>query len=377
MQIDLRENLDRAELDSLLNLEANWYLSLYMPTAKAGSEIRQNSIRYKNLLKQIQDSIKDREIWETISSVEGEPDFWNTQLHGLAVLGTPDLLRLYRLPMALPELVRVNTHFHLRPLLPFLNNNGSFLVLTIDQQEIRLWLGSHFDKLVEIPLPDLPTSFEDYLATYDIKAEIQFRGGHFGGSGNQGLFHGHGDVTVKEETEIKHFLQHFDGEISNLLKEFNLPLVIAGVESILPLYLEANTYKLMIGKGIDVQPESISEDKLRQKAWELVEPYYQASQQQYLAEIGEQSHVDRVTNELARILQDSFQGKVKALFVSPQAERWGYFNPDTQAVDFHQERQADSQDLYDTAVEWVLKRGGDVYLDEDQSSPPITALLRY
>jgi len=231
--------------------------------------------------------------------------------------------------------------------------------------------------LVEIPLPDLPTSFEDYLATYDTKAEIQFRGGHFGGSGNQGLFHGHGDVTVKEETEIKHFLQHFDGEISNLLKEYNLPLVIAGVESILPLYLEANTYKLMIGKGIDVQPESISEDKLRQKAWELVEPYYQASQQQYLAEIGEQSHVDRVTNELARILQDSFQGKVKALFVSPQAERWGYFNPDTQAVDFHQERQADSQDLYDTAVEWVLKRGGDVYLDEDQSSPPITALLRY
>jgi len=377
MQIDLRENLDRAELDSLLNLEANWYLSLYMPTAKAGSEIRQNSIRYKNLLKQIQDSIKDREIWDTISSVEGEPDFWNTQLHGLAVLGTPDLLRLYRLPMTLPELVRVNTHFHLRPLLPFLNNNGSFLVLTIDQQKIRLWLGSHFDKLVEIPLPDLPTSFEDYLATYDTKAEIQFRGGHFGGSGNQGLFHGHGDVTVKEETEIKHFLQHFDGEISNLLKEYNLPLVIAGVESILPLYLEANTYKLMIGKGIDVQPESISEDKLRQKAWELVEPYYQASQQQYLAEIGEQSHVDRVTNELARILQDSFQGKVKALFVSPQAERWGYFNPDTQAVDFHQERQADSQDLYDTAVEWVLKRGGDVYLDEDQSSPPITALLRY
>jgi len=377
MQIDLRENLDRAELDSLLNLEANWYLSLYMPTAKAGSEIRQNSIRYKNLLKQIQDSIKDREIWDTISSVEGEPDFWNTQLHGLAVLGTPDLLRLYRLPMTLPELVRVNTHFHLRPLLPFLNNNGSFLVLTIDQQKIRLWLGSHFDKLVEIPLPDLPTSFEDYLATYDTKAEIQFRGGHFGGSGNQGLFHGHGDVTAKEETEIKHFLQHFDGEISNLLKEYNLPLVIAGVESILPLYLEANTYKLMIGKGIDVQPESISEDKLRQKAWELVEPYYQASQQQYLAEIGEQSHVDRVTNELARILQDSFQGKVKALFVSPQAERWGYFNPDTQAVDFHQERQANSQDLYDTAVEWVLKRGGDVYLDEDQSSPPITALLRY
>ncbi len=377
MQIDLRENLDRAELDSLLNLEANWYLSLYMPTAKAGSEIRQNSIRYKNLLKQIQDSIKDREIWDTISSVEGEPDFWNTQLHGLAVLGTPDLLRLYRLPMTLPELVRVNTHFHLRPLLPFLNNNGSFLVLTIDQQKIRLWLGSHFDKLVEIPLPDLPTSFEDYLATYDTKAEIQFRGGHFGGSGNQGLFHGHGDVTAKEETEIKHFLQHFDGEISNLLKEYNLPLVIAGVESILPLYLEANTYKLMIGKGIDVQPESISEDKLRQKAWELVEPYYQASQQQYLAEIGEQSHMDRVTNELARILQDSFQGKVKALFVSPQAERWGYFNPDTQAVDFHQERQADSQDLYDTAVEWVLKRGGDVYLDEDQSSPPITALLRY
>ena len=123
----------------------------------------------------------------------------------------------------------------LRPLLPYLQDNGSFLVLTIEKKNIRLWLGSHHNALEEIPLPDTPTSFEDYLKAFNIVAEVQFRGGHFGASGNQAMFHGHGDVTTQEQAEIKKFLHQLDSSLAPLLNEYRLPLVVVGVEDILPV----------------------------------------------------------------------------------------------------------------------------------------------
>lgn len=377
MHISLHDQVDRAEIERLLAVEAPWYCSLAFPTETTGPEVRQNAIRYKNGLKHIAAALPESELLSTLRAWQDDRDFWNTQQHGLVILGTPETIDVFRLPVSVPEISQVGKNWQLRPLFQYLLESGSYLLLRIDQQSLNLWLGNHFQDLTEIPLPGVPVSFEAYLESFDIHSEVQFRSGSWGAAGNQALFHGHGDVTVEEQAEMKKFFSLFDRNVKDLLNEYELPLVPVGVQEVLTLYQEANTYPHLLTPGIKHQPESLTLPELATQAWSIVRPWYKAAEERCRQKIAAVAHTDQVTHKLAVILQAAYQGKIEALFLEATGHQWGTFHPDTLQVTFHQERQPESEDLYETALAWTWKRGGEVYLETNPDPFPLTALLRY
>src|SRR5690606_23439172 len=131
--------LTREHLSTLLNQHENPCVSIYIPTHRAGADTRQDPIRFKNQLQDVTRKLEQREvpaaaIRKLLSPAEAwlkETHFWQHQSDGLAVFLTPQQQWRFRLPRAFDEQVRVNNHFHVNPLLPLLQAEGTFYVLAV------------------------------------------------------------------------------------------------------------------------------------------------------------------------------------------------------------------------------------------------------
>jgi len=79
-------------------------LSLYQPTRRRRSENQQDPIRFRNLVKELGTSLRQkypavetRLLLEPFEALAHDHAFWNHTLDGLAVLGGPSLFRVFRL----------------------------------------------------------------------------------------------------------------------------------------------------------------------------------------------------------------------------------------------------------------------------------------
>jgi hypothetical protein len=82
-------------------------LSLYQPTHRHYPETQQNPIRFRNLVRALEASLKERyankdigALLEPFHTLAGDSAFWIHQRDGLAVLATSSLFRVYRLAAA-------------------------------------------------------------------------------------------------------------------------------------------------------------------------------------------------------------------------------------------------------------------------------------
>src|SRR5690606_19405192 len=118
------DGLERDYPSVLLADHAPPCLSLYQPTHRHYPERQQDPIRFRNLVKGIEASLRQKyaardaqPLLAPFHALAEDRNFWNTTLDGLAVLATPDLFKVYRLQRPVPELYVVADSFHTKPLL--------------------------------------------------------------------------------------------------------------------------------------------------------------------------------------------------------------------------------------------------------------------
>ena len=133
----------RDDLRDLATRDSGPCVTIMMPTARVESELNQNPIRLKNLLKRADEELKeqgyrDEEIGELLQSgrelMEGD-DFWRKMEDGLAIFLCKDESRVYRLPINLKELVVVGKRFHVKPLFPLIASNNRFYLLALSRKK--------------------------------------------------------------------------------------------------------------------------------------------------------------------------------------------------------------------------------------------------
>ena len=170
---------NRNNLDELVAMDARPALSIYLPTHVAGREIRQDPIRLKNLLSAAAERLaatwRKPQIEDFLGSAEplvGDEEFWRHQQQGLAVFLAPDFNRIHKLPIPVPEEVFLGDHFHIKPLLPLLEDAGSFRLLTISARRTRLYHGSRWEFAEDEEL-DLPQGVGKIRAMTDYE-ETQY-----------------------------------------------------------------------------------------------------------------------------------------------------------------------------------------------------------
>jgi hypothetical protein len=161
----------------------------------------------------------------------------------------------------------VDERFHIKPLLPLLSGDGHFYVLALSQNEIRLLQGSR-DSVAVVDLVDVPESLADALRWDDPERQLQWHTGTGArADGRAAIFHGHGVGTDNTKTNILRYFQKVDDGICRILAEDPAPLVLAGVDYLLPIYRSASDYPNLVEGAVTGSPEELSAANLHQAAW--------------------------------------------------------------------------------------------------------------
>jgi hypothetical protein len=310
--------------------------------------------------------------------------FWQHQSDGLAVFLSRELCRSYRLPIDFEVLVVVAERFHIKPLLPLLSGDGQFYVLALSQDEVRLLQGTRYS-VSEVDLRDLPESLAEALRWDDPERQLQFHTSTRAPSSRgkrPAAFHGHGVGANDAKENILRYFHRIDHALRDLLRDERAPLVLAGVDYLLPIYGEASTYPHLLRQGVEGSPESLSAKELHERAWAIVHPLFRAAQNEAAARYSQLAGAGsgQTCNDLRKGVPAAYQGRVETLFVALGVQRWGCFDPDTNVTQLHEEVQAGDEDLLDFAAIHTLLNGGTVYavdLDKVPGRSLLAAVLRF
>lgn len=372
---------DRPDLENLLKTQGQPCVSIFLPTERAGREVKQNPIRLKNLLREAEQRLSTLGVRSADSITKPAHDlisdgsFWRHQGDGLALFLSEGFGESYTLPTAFEDLVVVADHFHLKPMLPVMSTGEHFYVLGLSQKYVKLFRGGRFS-VGEVRLAGVPASLRDALKYDDREPSLQ---SHRAGAA-RAIFHGQGLGKDDPKDDIKRYFRLIDSGLHEILKEERAPLVLAGVDYLLPLYREITEYPHVLGDGVMGSPEHVSVEQLHTRAWEIVAPLFgrdrEAAKARYLAVADTPSG----TSDVKRAVRAAHQGRVDTLFAAVGEHLWGTWDDVTEAIHIHEQAGAGDIDLLDAAVAQAWLHRGTVYVvlpDEVPGGGQLAAALRY
>ena len=380
--------LSTDELGTLFGKPGGPCISIFMPTFRTGAEVQQNPIRLKNLLQKAEELLVNsgvrapeaRGLLSPAMALLGDAMFWRQVGDGLAVFLAADVLLSYRLPIAFEEQLVLNDRFHIKPLLSLFSDDGRFYVLAISQNEVRLLEGTRYT-VSEVDLEGVPESLAAVLK-YDVYGKsLQAHSGaaQRGGQSGTTMF-GYTSFKDVAKNEILRYFQQIDRGLHDLLRDERTPLVLAGVDYLLPIYKEASTYHYLMTEGVEGNPDLANAQTLHRQAWAIVEPHFREGEEEALAQYNALVGTGRTSADPREIVPAASGGRVDFLIVPSGAEVWGSFDSNANAVELHQQPQPGDQDLSDLAAVQTILNRGTVYTLESERMPagiPMAAKFRY
>lgn len=362
-------------------------ISLYMPAHRAGRETEQDPIRFKNLLRQAEErllaegmrSADAQSFLKKPQSLLQDQAFWQYQSDGLALFCSADIFCFFRLPVEFDQLLVVADRFHVKPLLPILTSDSTFFILAVSQSHLRL-LEATRHTVDEIELEDVPQSLAETLPEGFPENQLQFHTGTPSGTGNRpAVFHGH-DLSNEIKNRLRQWFRAIDKKVAGLLSDVQSPLVLAGVDTLFPLYREVNTYPHLMEEGIAGNPDGTKPEELHRQAWAIVEPEFRKEREAGAARYREWAGTGKTATDIAEVVVAAHHGRIDVLFVAIGVQVWGRFDPDRDRVSIHRSPEPGDEDLLDLSAIRTLSKGGMVYVVPQEDVPDqgiVAALFRY
>jgi hypothetical protein len=379
--------LSLTDLKELSRHGGNSLVSLYMQTQRFGPDSQiENVARLKNLLKVASAKLGEGGLRPTevdtlldpVRNLAEDRPFWLRATEGLAVFVDGDV-RIFRLPAAPPEGVFVSDRFHLRPLLTLLGSDRHYYLLTLSQKRARLLRGTATG-LEEVDLGDVPTSLAEALKWEDFeKRSLQFHTGTSGAPGNRYAAVAHGSSEPDPKDEILRYFRGIDRGITELVRDGS-PLVLAGVDYLLPLYHEVNSYSALMTDAVTGNPDSVGDDVLHERSHAIAAEEFAADKRLAAERVEDLWATPRATSDPETFVPAAIHGRIETLFVSSEAELWGSLDEAADTVAIHTSRQPADVDLLDVAALRTILAGGDVFSVPPAEMPrdaAAVALLRY
>lgn len=380
------DKLDQSELQTLLTGSGSGgpHVSLYMPTIKAGQETQQNPIRFKNLIRETENKLAALNLSQSdindflaqANQLINDNHFWQYAEEGFALFMAKGFFQYYRLPLVFDELTLVSKRFHLKPLLRLFSLDQQFYILALSMNSVRL-LSADPHSVTEIDLGDTPLSLTDAVGHQLTEQHLQF---HSGDAGGAPRYHAQGGGQDDVKPEIRKFFRLLDDGVTDRIGLGEKPLVLAGVDYLLPIYKDATRYKAISEEGITGNPELLSNPELRDNAWAIAEPIFKKT----LTETIDQYHAlvveNRASNNLEDIVISAMDGRVDTLLVARGAHCWGHYDETQRHIQQHPEPTAASEDLLDLAAVRTYTQSGHVFVCDPDLIPDqalAAAIYRY
>jgi hypothetical protein len=382
--------LDKNAITELLNDYEPPCLSLYQTTHRRHPENQQDPIRFGNLVKKLEASLLQKypadeiqPLLEPFLTLADDRDFWNHTLDGLAILAAGDLFRVYKLQRPVGELAIVADTLHTKPLLRVFQSADRYQILGLSRQEIKLFEGNR-SALDEIELaPGVPRTITEALGDElsDPHLTVASYGGvtgtHHGGAGGMhpGMHHGHGGKAAEVDGDAERFFRAVDrGVLKSHSQPSALPLLLAALPQHHHLFHEVSRNPFLLKESVDINPDALPLEELRQRAWQVIEPHYLARQAALVEQFDNAMSQNLGHDQLRQVAKAAVAGRVATLLLEDGREIPGQINADSGSVRLGDLERPEIDDALDDLAALTLKMGGEVVVMPPEQMPTQTGL---
>lgn len=370
---------------------ANNKISIFLPTDRVGDG-QAAKIRFKNQLNEVADKLMDAEIQESpmakneatnylakAHDLLNDDEFWRHQSDGLAVFIGEDTFEYYSMPTSFKVFNYVGSVFYLRPMLPAITGQSRFFILALSQNEVRFFEGEKHS-ITPVIIGDLvPESLEESMAAIDIEYPATLQA-HGGGSG--AIFHGQGGEKDGKTDRIVDYFRMVDAGLMEMLHDENVPLIIAGVDYLIPMYKEISNYSNIVAPHISGNVENDDPVLLHEKAWEALAPIMKTNFDTQYNKFKASLPNDKASLSIDAIAPAALNGKVETLFIDKDASVfWGAYLEERNEVIVQTKQNKTNSCLLNFAAITTFLQGGEVFTTSRAEMPhnvsAMNAIYRY
>jgi len=326
-------------------------ISILLPTHKAGVQENEqgNSAQFRNALQQVEKMLKAKgaepftikSLLQPGSELLNDEPFWHSLNNGLAVYIADGFCKYIKLQVPLIQYIQVNNAFYLSPLVPFMVKEENFYLLDLEKKYTRFYRADSFG-IEQLNIAEIPS--------------------------------GDDDVAYLEEVDNIIWLSHLNRE--------NIPLLLAGQESLIPIYRSVSQYKNIWPEDLTGNHHQQHENVLYEEARKVMKRYFDQPVQYALEDYRNKLATDLTSSMIETIIPATYYAKVSHLFVKNGMHIWGSFNEQENKLELQELENGTvmDEDLIDKAVIKTIQNGGEVYFLEAAQMPnesELAAIFRY
>ncbi len=381
--------ITKKEIEALEGIHSESCISIFIPTHRAGEEVLKgkDTLKLKNQLKEVSNKLENeemgpREIDTLIAPIQellDDSGFWRHQSDGLAIFRSDSFFKKYTLPVHFEAFNYVANGFYLKPLLPIFTGDGNFYVLALELEEVRLYEQTRHS-IAEVVVDDLiPSRMEDRVG-YDYEPKsLQYKSQ--ADAQGRAMYHGHAEGDRDRKNEIARYFRAIDKGLMTLLKDDNVPMIVASQDYLFSIYKEENSYQYLLDDPINCNLSETDKFLLHEMAWEKVAPIFDEERKEKVETFKQYDDTGRTSSEIEQVVPAALEGKIDTLFVQNNADIWGIYDPEKRHVRVDEEPLPSSVSLLNKAAIKIFLNGGKVYLLEKDEMPnpnsKVNALYRY
>lgn len=389
-QAELPVRLTREQFVELANFQQDCCISFYMPTLSSpGVDVnrQKNFIGFKNKLQQIVSILKERNMNESEVETLLKPGynllrderFWDSMSQGLAVFISDGYFKYVKLPVNSVDKILVNSKFYLTPLIPVMTSSDYFFVLVLSKKAAKLYRADAFG-MEFIPVPGMPNGVED-VVHFENKGDKSLYRTDTSGAGAGANYHGAGTGRPEPKENLAMYFDEVDETLwKEVLSRENVPLLLVGVEYLIPIYKQVAKYKPIWDEAITGSHEHEDTSSLYDLARQVMEPYFQERISKALNIYGNQSATELTSSIVDDVIPAAHYGRVSHLFAIRNEHIWGSFDEMNNNLTIHEEQEDGDECMIDKAVIKTLLTGGEVFILPKERMPAqskLAAVMRY
>lgn len=377
--------LTHASLAEITAFEGQPCLSLYQPTHRRHPENQQDPLRFRHLVKALETSLREQHSADAtkaliapFDAMAQDQDFWNHTLDGLAVLGAPGLFRVFLLQQQATEwaeLAVVADSFHTKPLRQFLQTTGRYQVLALSLHTAQLYEGDR-NALDAVALaPGVPQTMTEALGDQltEPYTSVSSHGGL--GAGHGPMHDGQGGKKDEVDGDAERFFRAVDRALlEHHSRPSGLPLMLAALPEHHHLFHQISHNPFLMASGLMVDPQSLTRDELRQRAWDVAAPQQRAQQAEWSDAYAAAAAKGQGSEDLSQVAHAAVAGRVATVLIEAERQVAGRIDASTGRIDPAELGDPRVDDVLDDLGALVEKLGGVVHVLPAERMPSRTGV---
>lgn len=270
----------KKDLKQLAKFNEPFCVSIYVPYIEPTGSTNPNMIELKNLTRQARHKLADAGLKPSLvektlrpidSLLEGR-EFWPDQRMSLAIFAHARLFKHFHAPGRQfgQSLANVDNGFNVEPLNNLVEDDKTYMVLAIGHNNVQLYKASRYH-IKPVRISGFPADMHKTLRIDELPRVIETHPVSTTERGRYSqTFHGQYNESQTDKTMLLQFFRHINKRLGEVLHGKNIPLVLAGVGYLMPIYRAVNTYPHLVSQGVAGSNETIQPDTIRHHAWNIV-----------------------------------------------------------------------------------------------------------